>query len=99
MKIRADGVLRDMTAEELAEYRAQMQMTAEERIEQLKRSLADTDYQSIRDSARTLNKIMSALSRIGINDVADEECLQRETLRETWRDEINRLESEGDTDV
>ena len=84
MKIRVNGILRDMTAEELAEYKQSMRISAEEQIVMLKQNLADTDYKAI--------KYAEGL-------ISDEEYGEIKVLRQQWRNEINRLESEVITDV
>lgn len=78
MKIRVNGILRDMTAEELAEYKQSMRISAEEQIVMLKQNLADTDYKAI--------KYAEGL-------ISDEEYGEIKALRQQWRDEINRLEN------
>lgn len=83
MKIRVNGILRDMTAEELSEYKQSMRISAEEQIVMLKQNLADTDYKAI--------KYAEGL-------ISDEEYGEIKALRQQWRDEINRLESEVVTD-
>lgn len=83
MKIRVNGILRDMTAEELSEYKQSMRISAEEQILTLKQNLADTDYKAI--------KYAEGL-------ISDEEYGEIKALRQQWRDEINRLESEAVTD-
>ncbi len=83
MKIRVNGILRDMTAEELAEYKQSMRISAEEQIVMLKQNLADTDYKAI--------KYAEGL-------ISDEEYGEIKVLRQQWRDEINRLESEVESD-
>lgn len=78
MKIRVNGILRDMTAEELSEYKQSMRISAEEQIVMLKQNLADTDYKAI--------KYAEGL-------ISDEEYGEIKVLRQQWRDEINRLEN------
>lgn len=79
MKIRENGILRDMTTEEVAEYEKEMQLSVHEQIEQLKQNLADTDYQAI--------KYAEGL-------ISEEEYAETKQLRQEWREEINRLEKE-----
>lgn len=78
MKIRVNGILRDMTAEEIEEYKQSMRISAEEQIVMLKQNLADTDYKAI--------KYAEGL-------ISDEEYGEIKALRQQWRDEINRLEN------
>ena len=84
MKIRENGILRDMTAKEVAEFEKGMQIPKSEQIAELKQNLADTDYKAIKyaEGLLTLDEYENIRER-----------------RQAWRDEINRLESKGDTDV
>ena len=82
MKIKKNGVLRDMTAEELAEYKESIAITVDEQIALLKQNLADTDYKAI--------KYAEGL-------ISEQDYAETKALRQQWRDEINRLEREDDT--
>lgn len=79
MKIYDNGIIREATAEEIA----QLQPTVEEQIAGLKQNLADTDYKAI--------KYAEGL-------ISDEDYAETKALRQAWRDEINRLESEEQAD-
>ncbi len=83
MKIKKNGVLRDMTAEELAEYEESIKVPVDEQIAILKQNLADTDYKAI--------KYAEGL-------ISEHDYAEIKAQRQIWRDEINRLESVGDTD-
>lgn len=83
MRIDDNGVLRDMTAEELAEYKESIRVPVDEQIAMLKQNLADTDYKAI--------KFAEGL-------ISEEDYAETKAQRQLWRDEINRLESEVDTD-
>lgn len=67
-----------------AEEVAELQPTVEEQIASLKQNLADTDYQAIKYSEGA---------------ISEEDYTETKALRQSWRDEINRLESEGNADV
>ncbi len=83
MKIKKNGVLRDMTAEELAEHEASIKVPVDEQIALLKQNLADTDYKTL--------KYAEGL-------ISEQDYAEIKAQRQMWRDEINRLESTGDTD-
>lgn len=83
MKIKKNGVLRDMTAEELAEYEESIRVPVDEQIAMLKQNLADTDYKAI--------KYAEGL-------ISEQDYAEIKAQRQIWRDEINRLESGVDTD-
>ena len=78
MKILVNGKLRDMTEAEEQDY---LSIPKEEdtglKIEELKQQLADTDYQAIKFAEGWLTV---------------EEYEPIKALRQSWRDEINRLE-------
>lgn len=79
MKVYDNGIIREATAEEIA----QSQPTVEQQIAGLKQNLADTDYKAI--------KYAEGL-------ISDEDYAETKALRQSWRDEINRLESEEQAD-
>ncbi|MBQ7128837.1 MAG: hypothetical protein IJO19_02490 [Clostridia bacterium] len=67
--------------EATAEEIARLQPTIQEQIEMLKQQLKDTDYKAI---------------KFAEGFISDEDYAETKALRQAWRDEINRLESEGD---
>lgn len=79
MKVIENGILREMTAKEIAEYEASIKLSTEEQIEMLKQNLSDTDYKAI--------KYAEGL-------ISDEEYAETKKLRQQWRKEINQLENE-----
>lgn len=79
MKIYDNGIIREATAEEIA----QLQPTVEQQIAGLKQNLADTDYKAI--------KYAEGL-------ISEQEYAEIKAQRQSWRDEINRLESEEQAD-
>lgn len=79
MKIYDNGIIREATAEEIA----QLQPTVEQQIAGLKQNLADTDYKAI---------------KFAEGFISDEDYAETKALRQAWRDEINRLESEEQAD-
>ena len=83
MKIDGNGILRDMTADEFEEYKESIKVPIYERIAMLKQQLADTDYKAI--------KFAEGL-------ISEQDYAETKAQRQIWRDEINRLESVGDTD-
>mgnify|MGYP006967161806 CR=1 FL=1 len=62
---------------------AELQPTVEQQIEFLKQKLKDTDYKAIKYAEGA---------------ISEQEYAEIKALRQSWRDEINRLESEADTD-
>ena len=66
-----------------AEESAEIQPTVEQQIASLKQNLADTDYQAIKYAEGA---------------ISEEDYTEIKALRQSWRDEINRLESEGNAD-
>lgn len=62
---------------------AELQPTVEQKIASLKQNLADTDYKAIKYAE---------------GFISDEDYAETKALRQSWRDEINRLESEGQAD-
>lgn len=81
MKIIENGKVREMTKKEIAEYNENFKISIEQQIEQLKQNLADTDYKAIKYAEGLLT---------------EEEYAETKALRQQWRDEINRLESEAE---
>ena len=77
-KININGITREMTAEEIAEMDAFKPAPAQ-RIEELKRELASTDYKAIKYAEGWL---------------AEEEYAPIKAQRQAIRDEINALESQ-----
>ena len=67
-----------------AEEIAEIQPTVEQQIAGLKQNLADTDYQAIKYAEGA---------------ISDEDYAEIKAQRQAWRDEINRLENEGNADV
>ncbi len=60
---------------------ARLQPTIQEQIEMLKQQLKDTDYKAIKYAE---------------GFISDEDYAETKALRQSWRDEINRLESESE---
>ena len=79
MKVLDNGIYRDITEEEIKSYQEENEQTAEAKIAELKRMLADTDYKAI--------KYAEGL-------ISDEEYMPIKAERESWRKKINRLEGE-----
>lgn len=61
----------------------EIEVSVEEQIEILKQQLKDTDYKAIKYAE---------------GFISDEDYAETKALRQSWRDEINRLESEGNAD-
>ena len=80
MRIDDNGTIRDMTEAEIAELNQENKHSTDEQIAMLKQNLADTDYKAIKYAEGLISE----------QDYADVKA-----LRQQWRDEINRLESEG----
>lgn len=59
----------------------EIKISNEEKIEILKQNLKDTDYKAI--------KYVEGV-------ISEEDYAETKALRQSWRDEINRLESEED---
>lgn len=74
------GIVREMTAEEIAEFSA-FEPTPAQRIEELKAELAATDYKAIKYAEGWLT---------------DEEYAPIKVARQAIRDEINALESQAE---
>ena len=77
MKVLDNGIYRDMTEQEIAEYEKSIEQSAEQKIAELKRKLADTDYKAIKYAE-------------GLISAEEYEPIKAE--RQEWREEINRLE-------
>ena len=69
--------------EATAEEIARLQPTIQEQIEMLKLQLQETDYKAIKYAE---------------GFISDEDYAETKALRQSWRDEINRLESERQAD-
>ena len=80
MKIFDNGVYREMTDQEILEIEEMSVLTEEQRINQLKRNLADTDYKAIKYAE---------------GFISEEEYAPIKAQRQEWREEINRLEQEA----
>ena len=78
-KINYNGIIREMTAEEIAEMEAH-QPPISQRIEMLKSELASTDYKAIKYAEGWLT---------------EEEYAPIKAQRQAIRDEINALENEA----
>ena len=78
MKIWENGIVREMTEEEIAEIEKQAP-TTEQQILELKQKLEDTNDQAIKYAEGWLT---------------DEEYEPIKLQRQEWRDEINRLQNE-----
>lgn len=61
----------------------EIEVSVEEQIEILKQQLKDTDYKAIKYAE---------------GFISDEDYAETKALRQSWRDEINRLESEVQAD-
>jgi hypothetical protein len=79
-KINIDGIVREMTAEEIAEMNASIP-TIWQRIEMLKSELASTDYKAIKYAEGWLT---------------EDEYAPIKASRQAIRDEINALESQAE---
>lgn len=80
MRVYDNGVYRDMTAEEEAEFNKSAEVSVETQINELKEKLRETDYQAI--------KYAEGL-------ISEEDYATTKKHRQEWRDKINELESEG----
>lgn len=80
MRVYDNGVYRDMTAEEEAEFNKSAEVSAETQINELKEKLRETDYQAIKYAEGLIN---------------EEDYATTKKQRQEWRDKINELESEG----
>lgn len=79
-KININGIVREMTAEEIVEMTA-LEQTPAQRIEMLKAELASTDYKAIKYAEGWLT---------------DAEYAPIKAARQAIRDEINALESQAE---
>ena len=79
-KININGIVREMTAEEIVEMTA-LEQTPAQRIEMLKAELAYTDYKAIKYAEGWLT---------------DAEYAPIKAARQAIRDEINALESQAE---
>lgn len=77
MRVLDNGIYRDMTEQEIAEYEKSIEQTTEQKIAELKQKLADTDYKAIKYAEGFIPK---------------EEYESTKLERQSWREEINRLE-------
>ena len=80
MRVYDNGVYRDMTAEEEAEFNKSAEVSVETQINELKEKLRETDYQAI--------KYAEGL-------ISEEDYAVIKKKRQEWRNKINELESEG----
>ena len=80
MRVYDNGVYRDMTAEEEAEFNKSAEVSVETQINELKEKLRETDYQAIKYAEGLLS---------------EEDYATTKKQRQEWRDKINELESEG----
>ena len=76
MKKCIDGIEIELTEQEIAEIKS-VEITAEEKIYQLKQKLALTDYKAIKYAEGFISK---------------EDYAPIKSERQLWRDEINQLE-------
>lgn len=72
-----------VSREMTAQEIAELQPTVEQKIATLKLQLQESDYKAIKYAE---------------GFISDEEYAEIKALRQSWRDEINRLESEGNAD-
>lgn len=79
MRVYDNGVYRDMTAEEEAEFNKSAEVSVETQINELKEKLRETDYQAIKYAEGLMS---------------DEDYAVIKAKRQGWRDEINKLEGE-----
>ena len=80
MRAYDNGVYRDMTAEEEAEFNKSAEVSVDAQINALKERLSQTDYQAIKYAEGLIN---------------EEDYATTKKQRQEWRDKINELESEG----
>ena len=80
MRVYDNGIYRDMTAEEEAEFNKSAEVSIEAQINELKEKLRETDYKAI--------KYAEGL-------ISEEDYAVIKKQRQEWRDKINELESEG----
>lgn len=79
MKIRENGVLRDMTPEEVSEYYESIKPSIGEQIEIIQQNLDATDHEALKHSE---------------GEVSDEEYESLRLQRRAWREELKRLRGE-----
>lgn len=105
MRIYDNGVYRDMTAEEIAEYEKSTELSPAEKIAQLKQKLDYSDYKTIKLAevalsvfAQMCEKGFFTTENNGIDIVPFirefEECAEVIKQKAEWRKEINLLEKE-----
>lgn len=80
MRVYDNGVYRDMTAEEEAEFNKCAKVSVEAQINELKEKLRETDYQAIKYAEGLISKT---------------NYLAIKNQRQEWRDKINELEGEA----
>lgn len=79
MRVYDNGVYRDMTAEEEAEFNKSAGVSVETQINELKEKLRETDYQAIKYAEGLITKT---------------NYLAIKNQRQEWRNKINELEGE-----
>ena len=79
MRVYDNGVYRDMTAEEEAEFNKSAKVPVEAQINELKEKLRETDYQAIKYAEGLITKT---------------NYLAIKNQRQEWRNKINELEGE-----
>ena len=79
MRVYDNGVYRDMTAEEEAEFNKSAEVSVEAQMNELKEKLRETDYKAI--------KYAEGL-------ISEEDYATIKAERQGWRDEINLLQDE-----
>ena len=77
MRVYDNGVYRDMTEAEVAEFNRSAEVSVDAQINELKERLSQTDYQSI--------KYAEGL-------ISEEDYATVKAERQGWRNEINRLQ-------
>lgn len=77
MRVYDNGIYRDMTAEEEAEFNKSAEVSVETQINELKEKLRETDYQAIKYAEGLIN---------------EEDYAVIKAERQGWRDEINLLQ-------
>ena len=79
MRVYDNGIYRDMTAEEEAEFNKSAEVSIEAQINELKEKLRETDYQAIKYAEGLITKT---------------NYLAIKNQRQEWRNKINELEGE-----
>ena len=79
MRVYDNGIYRDMTAEEEAEFNKSAEVSVEAQINELKEKLRETDYQAIKYAEGLITKT---------------NYLAIKNQRQEWRNKINELEGE-----